>query len=178
MQSFSRRGFQLRTSSIETRLAFTAFLLLMVPGVATLLSLSVGRVGFNPGTIAAYYRGGASEMSFPKTFWQLMEVSHFHLFSIPVVVLILSHLLYATPASPRFRIWLTIATYSGALLETSGPWAVRYLSGIFAWVLLLGWILLGGGCLLMVALSLVAMWGPVRLLAQLFPPPDYNGEEP
>lgn len=71
MQAFARRGFQLRTASTETRLTYTGFLLLMLPGVASLIALSVGRMGFNPNAIATYYRGGESEMSFPKTFWQL-----------------------------------------------------------------------------------------------------------
>ena len=35
MQVFTRRGFQLRTASLETRLAYTCFLLLMLLGLAT-----------------------------------------------------------------------------------------------------------------------------------------------
>src|SRR5215831_15754037 len=139
MQLFTRRGFQLRTASLETRLAYTCFLLLMLPGLATLVALSIGRSGFNPHAIAAYYRGGESEMTFPKNFWQLMEVSHFHLFTIPVVVLILSHLLYATPFSARVRIWLTGIAFSGAFLDALGPWGVRYVSPACAYVLMLGW---------------------------------------
>ena len=160
MQVFTRRGFQLRTASLETRLAYTCFLLLILPGLGTLVALSIGRSGLNPQAIAAYYRGGESEMSFPKSFWQLMEVSHFHLFTIPVVVLILSHLLYATRFSVRLRIWLTAIAFSGAFLDALGPWGVRYVSPVCAYALMLGWVLLGGGLLLIVFLSLLAMWGP------------------
>jgi hypothetical protein len=92
----------------------------------------------------------------------MMEVSHFHLFSVPVVVLILAHLLYATPISVRARVWLTALTYLGALLEIGGPWAVRYLAGGFAVLLLAGWILLALGITAIVLLSLVSMWGPDR----------------
>ena len=35
MKAFSRRGFQLRGTSLETRVAYTGFLLLTVPGAAT-----------------------------------------------------------------------------------------------------------------------------------------------
>lgn len=161
MKAFSRRGFQLRSAPLETRVAYTGFLMLTVPGAASLVALS-GRVGFTPAAIATYYRGGETEMSFPKQFWQLMEVSHFHLFSVPVVVLILAHLLSATPVSVRARVWLTSATYAGALLEIAGPWAVRYLAGGFAYLLLLGWVLLALGIVAIVAVSLVSMWGPDR----------------
>src|SRR5215510_6108123 len=107
MQVFSRRGFQLRTASLETRVAYTAFLALTVLGLATLLALAI-RAGVTPGAIATYYRGGESEMAFGRTFWQLTEVSHAHLFTVPVVVLILSHLLYGTPTSVRGRVRLPL----------------------------------------------------------------------
>ena len=158
MQTFARRGFQLRTASLETRITYTGFLLLMLPGVLTLIALSMGRVGFHPHALAAYYRGGETEMSFPKTFWQLTEVSHFHLFTVPVVALILSHLLYGTMVSTRVRVGLTLAVYLGAFLDALGPWAIRYLSGSFAYVLLLGWILLAGGMLAIVFFTLISMW--------------------
>ena len=160
MKAFSRRGFQLRGTSLETRVAYTGFLLLTVPGAVTLVALSVGRMGLNPSAIATYYRGGVSEMSFPKQFWQMLEVSHFHLFSVPVVVLILAHLLYATPLSTGAKVWLTVLTYAGAVLEIACPWAVRYLSAGFAWPLLAGWTLLAAGIVAIVVLSLVSMWGP------------------
>ena len=160
MQQFARRGFQLRSASLETRLAYTGFLLLTALGLVSFGALSFGRAGFHPGAIATYYRGGEGEMSFPKTFWQLMEVSHFHLFSVPTVVLILTHLLHATPAPRGFRLALSGATYAGALLEITGPWAVRYLSARFAYTLLAGWALLGGGSALIVLVTLLAMWGP------------------
>jgi hypothetical protein len=161
MQVFSRRGFQLRTASLETRVAYTAFLVLTVLGLATLLALAI-RVGVTPGAIATYYRGGDSEMAFPKTFWQLVETSHAHLFTVPVAVLILSHLLYGTPTSVRLRVWLTLITFAGALLEAVGPWAVRYVAGACAYLLILGWLLLAGGGALIVVITLLSMWAGER----------------
>ncbi len=162
MQVFARRGFQLRTASLETRLAYSGFLALTLPGLVTLVALSVGRIGWSPHAIAVYYRGGESEMSFPKQFWQMVEVSHFHLFSVPIVVLILSHLVSSTAISVRARIVLTVMTYLGAALELAGPWAVRYVAGSFAYALIAGWVLLAAGMSCMVVISLVAMWSPDR----------------
>lgn len=68
----------MRSACGESPVVFTWLL-----GIATLVALSVGRVGASPAAIATYYRGGESEMSFPKTFWQIMEVNHFHLFTVP-----------------------------------------------------------------------------------------------
>jgi hypothetical protein len=160
MQVFARRGFQLRTASLETRLAYTCFLALTLPGLVSLVALSAGRIGWSPHAIAVYYRGGDSEMSFPKQFWQMVEVSHFHLFSVPIVVLILSHLVSSTQIFVRGRLGLTVMTYLGAALEVAGPWAVRYVAGGFAYALIAGWVLLAAGMLCMVVISLAAMWGP------------------
>ncbi len=177
MQAFARRGFQLRSASLETRIAYTGFVLLMLPALSTLVALSFGRIGLDPHSIAAHYRGGESEMSFPKTFWQLVETSHFHLFTIPVVALILSHLLYATPASPRLRIYLTSIVFTGAFLDAVGPWTVRYLSAGFAYLLMVGWMLLAGGSLLIVMLTLAAMWGPKRWGARAASSAPANGDD-
>jgi len=165
MQAFSRRGFQLRSASLETRLAYTGFLILMVLGLATLIALSLGRSGASAAAIAAYYRGGDSELNFGKTFWQLVEVSHFHLFTIPVVVLILSHLLFATPVSSRLRVALTLASFAGALLDAIGPWAVRYVAAGMAYVLMLGWLLLAGSSAAILVLTLISMWLPDSWIA-------------
>jgi hypothetical protein len=61
-------------------------------GFATQLGFQVGRIGFSPEAIAAYYRGGESGgvMTFPKTFGQLLEVSHAHAFTMAVIFLILA----------------------------------------------------------------------------------------
>src|SRR4051812_50150998 len=107
MKAFSRRGFQLRSAPLETRVAYTGFLILTAPGVVSLAALSFGRMGLSPSAIATYYRGGQTEMSFPKQFWQMLEVSHFHLFSVPVVVFILAHRLYPSPISGLARCGVT-----------------------------------------------------------------------
>jgi hypothetical protein len=178
MQVFSRRGFQLRTASLETRLAYTGFLLLSILGIATLIALAFGRTGASPSAIASYYRGSDSEMSFPKAFWQLVEVSHFHLFTIPVVALILSHLLYATPAPIRLRVWLTAAIFAGALLDAIGPWSIRYLAAAMAYSLILGWVLLAGSSLAIIAITLAAMWGPKHWMAPSESPPSQDNPTP
>ncbi|HUJ60988.1 MAG TPA: hypothetical protein VLX92_20935 [Kofleriaceae bacterium] len=171
MQTFTRRGFQLRTASFETRVAYTWFLVLVVLGLATLVALAA-RVGLTPGAIATYYRGDDTEMSFPKTFWQLVETSHFHLFTVPVVVLILSHLLYGTPTSARLRVRLTLVTFTGALLEAIGPWLVRYVAGAMAYALLLGWVLLVAGAVAILIVTLMSMWAPERWIGWFSAPPE------
>ena len=171
MQVFARRGFQLRSASLETRVAYTAFLVLMSLGLATMVALSA-RVGITPTAIATYYRGGDSELAFPKAFWQLVETSHFHLFTVSVVVLVLSHLLYGTPTSTRLRVSLTLVTFAGAVLEILGPWGVRYVAGGCAYALIAGWVLLAGGAFAIIVVSLLSMWASERWVRWFASPPE------
>ncbi len=159
MHVFIKSGYRLGKTSLETRITYSAFLLLMLPGLGTMLALSAGRIGLTPGAIAAFYRGGEGEMSFPKELWQLMEEAHFHLFTVPIILLILTHLLFATGCPPRTRVVISLGLWIGALLEIGGPFAVRYVSGSFAPLLLLGWGLLSLGMLASVGYSLAALWG-------------------
>ena len=159
MHVFIKSGYRLGRTSLETRITYSGFLLLMLPGLGTMLALSLGRIGISPEAIAAYYRGGTGEMSFPKELWQLMEEAHFHLFSLPIVLLILTHLLFATGCPPGMRVAISLGLWLGALFEIGGPFAVRYVSGSFAPLLLLGWGLLSAGMLASIGYSLAALWG-------------------
>jgi hypothetical protein len=89
-----------------------------------------------------------------------MEEAHFHLFSLPVILLILTHLLFATSCPPRTRVIISLASWIGALLEIGGPFGVRYVSAGLAPLLLLGWGLLTAGILASVGFGLAALWGP------------------
>jgi hypothetical protein len=159
MHVFIKSGYRLSRTSIETRITYSAFLLLMLPGLGSMLALSVGRIGLRPSAIAAFYRGGQGEMSFPKELWQLMEEAHFHLFSVPVILLILTHLLFATGCPPRTRVVISLASWIGALLEIGAPFGVRYVSAGFAPLLIAGWALLSAGILASVGYALAALWG-------------------
>lgn len=160
MHVFIKSGYRLGRTSLETRLTYSGFLLLALGGVGSMLALSLGHLGASPHAIAVFYRGGDGEMSFPKTLWQLMETAHFHLFSIPVVLLVLTHLLFATACPPRLRLILSLVSWLGAALEIGAPFAVRYLGAPFAYAVLLGWAALTFGMVGSIGYSLLALWGP------------------
>src|SRR4051812_16762073 len=142
MRQFANKGFRLASSNSDLKLTYALFLAFTFCGLVTLAALSLGRVGFSPEAIATYYRGSDSEMKLPKEFWQLMEVSHFHLFSEPTVILILTHLAFASGLVRRNRLALTLGAYGGSLLEIGGPWLVRYVGAWCAYLLLAGWLVL------------------------------------
>jgi hypothetical protein len=152
MRQFAAKGFRLGSSNTDLKLTYAFFLGFTFLGLVSLAALSLGRIGISPAAIATYYRGSDSEMKLPKEFWQLMEVSHFHLFTEPTVILILTHLSFATGLVRKHRVLLCVGAYGGSALEISGPWLVRYGSAGCAYLLLLGW-----GLLLLCGFSLFAV---------------------
>jgi hypothetical protein len=67
-------------------------------------------------------------------FQRLLEVTHFHLFSMPVVLLILGHLSLLTRASQGAKLWLNGTAIGATLLHVLVPWGVFYAGGALAWL--------------------------------------------
>jgi len=60
------------------------------------------------------------------TYRKLLEVTHFHLFTMPVVLLIVGHLFFATALSPRAKLGWVGAASATVFLHIATPWLVRY----------------------------------------------------
>jgi hypothetical protein len=60
------------------------------------------------------------------TYRKLLEVTHFHLFTMPVVLLIVGHLFFATALSPRAKLAWVGAASATVALHIGTPWLVRY----------------------------------------------------
>jgi hypothetical protein len=63
----------------------------------------------------------------------MLEVSHFHLFSMGMLVLTLTHLMLMTEFSVRLKIWLSSLTYGAALADEAAGWLVRFVDPLFAY---------------------------------------------
>jgi hypothetical protein len=62
------------------------------------------------------------------TYRKLLEVTHFHLFTMPVVLLIVGHLFFATALGARAKLaWVGTASAT-VVLHIATPWLVRYLT--------------------------------------------------
>ena len=156
MREFAKASFTLRQAPRPLRLIYAAFLLLVAVGIATELGFQIERIGLTPARVAAYYRGGedGAVMTFPKTFGQLLEVTHAHAFMMAVIFLILAHLFAATSASNTLRAPVLGLTFAGIVGNLAAPWLTRYGAPSGAWLLLSSWAAQGVGSVLMVAVSI------------------------
>jgi hypothetical protein len=161
MRNFAVPGFRLSQAPWETRLVYTGFLGFTLIGLVTIGMFQAVQIGVRLSEVAAYYRGGetGTTMTFPKTFVQLLEVTHFHAFIMGVVFLVLGHLLLATGLSRRWKGGLLLSALLGSMGDLAGGWLIRYVSAGCALLQLLGWLLfwIGYGGMLMA--SVWEMWG-------------------
>lgn len=148
----------LRTSSLPLRLTFTWFLVFVLAGYATNFGLLAWKTGLTPTGIAHYYRGYEAALQFPKEMHELLENTHFHIFIVPVVLLVLTHVFYMTAWSERARLWVTWIVWGAALADLAGPWLVRYAGAPFAWWKLASSLSFHGALLFLTVVSLYETW--------------------
>jgi hypothetical protein len=60
------------------------------------------------------------------TYRKLLEVTHFHLFTMPVVLLIVAHLFLATGLRDATKLAWIVAGAASVALHLATPWLVRY----------------------------------------------------
>src|SRR5213080_3745434 len=92
MRNFNAR-FRLRDNDRHIRFVYTLFLLLMLVGFGFSFLWAHSMTGLAPQGIADHYRGSDATFGEPMSFRELAEITHFHLFTMPVVFMILIHVL-------------------------------------------------------------------------------------
>jgi len=160
MRQFGSSGFRLWNIGTDAKTLYTAFCLLTFLGVVSSALYYRELVGVGTSGIRRYYAGendapepaaamppaqptagpaievppDAVEARRPivvaVSYRKLLEVTHFHLFTMPVVLLIVGHLFLATGLSERAkRAWL-IAGVASVTLHLATPWLVRAAAGL------------------------------------------------
>jgi hypothetical protein len=157
MRNFNTR-FRLRDTDRHIRLLYTLFLLLMLAGFLFSFFWAHSMTGLSPQGIADHYRGSDATFGEPMSFRELAEVTHFHLFTMPVVFMILVHVLYLTGAGPGMKAAMTWAGFGGVMLDLISPWLISYVSPIFVLTMLAGDTLMMGSFLAMMAIPLYELW--------------------
>jgi hypothetical protein len=112
-------------------------------GYTTSLLFIHHTTGMTPGGVAARYRGSdpnAAEgaMQFPKSFAEMMTVTHTHLFSM-AAIFVFSGLALAlcTRPSERWRRRLIVEPFVALLVSFSAMWLMRYVDARFSGLLAL-----------------------------------------
>lgn len=151
MKDFTRSAGRLASLPFPARLVYTVFLAFTLGALALTAWLGQQMVGADASGTREYYAGrsaGATsrspaadgggpafdvpdtelrsvENTEPMALRKLLEVTHFHLFSMPVYLLILSHLFMLSSLGARVKIvWITLATLA-VIVHIAAPWIAR-----------------------------------------------------
>ena len=95
-----------------------------------------------PTGLAERYRGAAVDtassvpMQFPKSFGEMLTITHTHLLSMAVIFLVTGiGVALCARLSPKWRRFLIAEPFVALLVSFTAMWLMRYVDGRFAWLL-------------------------------------------
>ncbi|MCK5121108.1 MAG: hypothetical protein KAQ91_03950 [Methylococcales bacterium] len=138
-------------------------LILMFLGYIVLLWLSNGMMYFHKMDLSAdsvisYYLGSEKDFTQPKSYQSMLEVSHFHVFAMGMLILTLTHLMLMTDVPTVLKIWLSGLVYVSAIADEVAGWLVRFVHPAFAYFKITSFLLLEfslAALLFVVSMSLI-----------------------
>ncbi len=90
------------------------------------------RMSLAPSSVQAYYLGSAEEYSQPRSAASLLEVSHAHLATMGVMILLLTHLAIFAPWKESTKKWVIALGFGSSFIGEASGWLVRFVSPAFA----------------------------------------------
>jgi hypothetical protein len=116
------------------------------------------KMSLRPASVVRYYLGSEAEFLPARSYAGMLEVSHFHLFAMGMLLLVLTHLALFVPAGNRTKAWLVALPFGAALLDEGSGWLVRFGHPAFAPLKVAGFLLLQTSLAVLVGVSLWAVF--------------------
>jgi hypothetical protein len=121
--------------------------------------LYFSKMSLYPSSVVDYYLGSEERFLSPRSYQGLLEVSHFHLFAMGMLLLVLTHLMLFVPIRNHWKAWLIAVPFAAALLDEGASWLVRFGSPHFAYLKIAGFLLLQASLAALVGISLWSVFG-------------------
>jgi hypothetical protein len=189
MKDFVRSSGRLRNLPLPARLTYSVFLVFTLVALAFTAWLGAEMVGADLSGVDAYYagaapppaaslvaaEGGGPALDMPDDVLparapdadamplrKLLEVTHFHLFSMPVYLMILAHLFMLSRWGTSAKVtWIALATLA-VVLHLVAPWIARsHVNGARAFYAFSGGLLMVT-FLVLALVPLYEMWRRVK----------------
>jgi hypothetical protein len=117
------------------------------------------KMSLDPASVVEYYLGAEQRFLPARSYQALLEISHFHLFAMGMLLLVLTHLMLFVPLADRTKLWLIVTPFASALLDEGAGWLVRFVHPGFAFLKVAGFLALQGS---LAALILLSLWSVFR----------------
>lgn len=165
----------LSKSPTSNKLSVTFFLILMAYAFVVSCTSFYDRTNFTPGNTVRHYNGNEDAPDnepnyeydekllqegfyFPKPYREILDITHVHSFTIPLIIFVMSRILSMTLVSDWIKITIYCTAFAGIIMNLSGPWLVRFASGVFSLSLIASYILLGLCFIALISIPLYEMW--------------------
>ncbi len=113
------------------------------------------KMGLTPSSVVEYYLGSEESFAAPRSYSGMLEVSHFHLFAMGILLMTLTHLMLFVPLPVGWRIALIVVPFAAGLVDEGAGWLVRFVSPGFAIVKIAGFLALEGS---LAGLIVTCLW--------------------
>ena len=179
MRQFASGGFRIWNLSREAKLVYTGFGLFALLAIAVSILFyedlvgSSGVRGYYAGELAQAPEkldksgdgprmvlpdGGEPKLTVAVSYRKLLEVTHFHLFTVPVFLLIIAHLFMLTGVSVRWKsIWIA-GGWLSSLLHLLAPWLIRYSSASWSFLYPVSGAAMALALTVMTGYPIIVMW--------------------
>jgi hypothetical protein len=116
------------------------------------------KMGLSYASVTEYYLGNEEKFLEPRSYQGMVEVAHFHLFAMGILLMTLTHLMLFVPLSPGVKIVLIVVPFASALLDEGSGWLVRFVSPAFAYAKIAGFLALEASLAALMGASLWAVF--------------------
>ena len=133
------------------------------------------RTGFSPTGAVRHYNGNVDSVNeeteyeyheemlqegffFPKSYREILEITHVHAFMIPLIIFVMSRILSLSDIREGIKITIYSTAFTGTSMNLASTCLIRFKSGFFPLSLLASYIVLGLCFIAYISLSIWVMW--------------------
>lgn len=116
------------------RLILGAFLGYVLVFWVTNALLFFAHMDLSYASVVSHYLGDESSFRTPRSYLVLLEISHFHLFAMGILVLTMTHLVLFVPLPIGLKAVLIASSFGSALLDEASGWLIRFVHPDFAYL--------------------------------------------
>ena len=139
------------------RLIVLFFLLYVLLFWVTSILMYFNKMGLDYNSVVEYFRGSPEQYTQPRSYQGLLEVSHFHLFAMGILMVTVTHLLLFIPLPPIIKVVLIVACFGSAFLNELSSWLVRFAHPGFAYLKIASFLALQVSLFLVVSMGIYGL---------------------
>ena len=121
--------------------------------------LYFNKMNLTPLSVTEYYLGSEERFLQPRSYQGMLEILHFHLFAMGLLLLTLTHLMLFVPLPSALKVWLIVVPFLSAAVNEAAGWLVRFVHPVFAWLKIVGFLALE---ISLAGLVVISLWAVFR----------------